>query len=55
MNITLKGPTQLTLKPETIALIVEFISKNVPYAVAKPILEDEIFPQLQSQVEDAPI
>lgn len=47
MNIELKEPKTLTLKPETIALILDLLALNVVYARAKPIIEDEIIPQLK--------
>lgn len=48
-QITLTGPVTLTLKPETVALVLDCLAKTLPYMTAKPIIEDEIVPQLRAE------
>jgi hypothetical protein len=50
--ITLNGPVTLTLKPDTVARILDLLATQLPYNVAKPIIEDELFPQLQHKPEE---
>lgn len=54
MNITLTGPVSITLKPDTLAFILDLIAKNTSYNVGKQILEQEIFPQLEKKDEPDP-
>ena len=52
MNIELNGPVTLTLQPNTVATILDVLAKTLPYNIAKPILEGEIFPQLTGKSDD---
>lgn len=49
MSIVLNGPVTLTLKPETVGVILDVLAKTLPYNVGKTILEGEIFPQLETK------
>lgn len=46
MEIKLNGPVTLTLKPETMAKIIDVLAVGLPYNVGKVIIEGEIIPQL---------
>jgi hypothetical protein len=48
-KIELNGPVTLTLKPETVAIIIDVLAKYLPYNQAKPIIEGELFPQLRDK------
>lgn len=46
MNITLDKPVTITVQPQTMAVILDLLARNLPYSTAKPIIEDELVPQL---------
>ncbi len=52
MEIVLNGPVALVLKPETMATILDVLANHLSYAKARPILDGEIFPQLEGKADD---
>jgi hypothetical protein len=46
MEVQLNGPVTITLNPNTMAMVLDILARNLPYNVGKQIIEVEIFPQL---------
>ncbi len=49
MQIELNGPVTITLKPNTMAAVLDCLAKVLPYNLGKEIIEGEIFPQLMKK------